>query len=68
MSLFVLTIDGTDVGPLSEPELVEWLEGYRAEHPTDREFQRVRVHELPEHGTVGHHRSVWDFVTRPGGP
>jgi hypothetical protein len=68
MSMFALTIDGTDTGPFTEPELVEWLEGYRDEHPADHEFRRVQIHELPEHGTVGHHRSVWDFVTRPGAP
>ncbi len=68
MSMFSLTIAGTDMGPLTEPELVEWLEGYRSEHPDDHEFHRVQIHELPAHGTVGHHRSVWDFVTRAGAP
>ena len=68
MSMFALTIDGTDTGPFTEPELVEWLEGYRTEQSTDHEFRRVHIHELPEHGTVGHHRSVWDFVRRPGAP
>ena len=66
--MFSMTIDGTDTGPLAEPELVEWLEGYRAENPADREFRRVQIHEMPEPGTVGHHRSVWDFVTRTGAP
>jgi hypothetical protein len=66
MSNFSLMIDGTDTGPFTEPELVEWLEGYRAEHPADHEFRRVRIHELPERGTVGHHRSVWDFIARTG--
>ena len=68
MSTFALTIDGAETGPFTEPELVEWLEGYRAEHPTDHEFSRVQIHELPDHGTVAHHRSVWDFVARPGAP
>ena len=64
--MFAVIIDGVDIGPLTEPELVEWLEGYRAENPGDDEFRGVAVHELPEHGTVGHHRSPWDFVTRAG--
>ena len=51
---------------MTEPEVVEWLDGYRAEQPADHEFHRVHIHELPERGTVGHHRSPWDFVTRPG--
>jgi hypothetical protein len=66
MSMFSVLIDGVDTGPLSEPELVEWLEGYRTEHPEDDRFRLVSIHELPEHGTVGHHRSPWDFVTHPG--
>jgi len=68
MSMFALTIDGTDTGPFTEPGLVEWLEGYRADHPDDHEFRRVQIHELPAYGTVGHHRLVWDFATRSGGP
>ena len=39
MSMFSLTIDGTDTGPFTEPELVAWLEGYRAKHPADHEFR-----------------------------
>ena len=66
MSMFSLTIDATDTGPLTEPELIEWLEGYRAENPADQESRHVQIREMPQHGTVGHHRSVWDFVTRPG--
>ena len=66
MSMFSVTIDGIDTGPLTEPEVVEWLEGYRAEHPEDDEFHGVVIHELASRGTVGHHRSPWDFVTRPG--
>ena len=64
--LFSLRIDGLSSGPFTEPELVEWLEGYRSEHPDDDGFTRVKIHELPDHGTAGHHRSPWDFVTRPG--
>jgi hypothetical protein len=66
VSAFSVMIDGHDTGPLTEPEVVEWLEGYRAEHPGDDEFHGVVIHELPEPGTVGHRRSPWDFVTRPG--
>jgi hypothetical protein len=66
MSMFSVTIDGIDTGPLTEPEVVEWLEGYRSEHPEDDEFHGVVIHELASRGTVGHHRSPWDFVTRPG--
>jgi hypothetical protein len=66
MGMFSVRINGTDTGPLTEPELVEWLEGYRVENPADDDFREVIIHELPEHGTVGHHRSPWDFVTRPG--
>jgi hypothetical protein len=63
---FLLRIDGNELGSFTEPELVEWLEGYRAEHPDDDGFHRVSIHERPEHGSVGHERSPWDFVTRPG--
>jgi hypothetical protein len=63
---FLLRVDGNNVGYLTEPEVVEWLEGYRVEHPEDGGFRRVRIHEFSEHGTVGHERSPWDFVTRPG--
>ena len=63
--MFSLMIGGNDTGPLTEPEVVEWLEGYRAENPEDDEFSRVVIHELPERGNVGHRRSPWDFVSRP---
>ena len=66
MPEFSLRIRGVESGTFTEPELVEWLEGYRAEHPGDGDFAEVRVHELPEHGTAGHQRSPWDFVSRPG--
>lgn len=66
MAMFSAIIGATEAGPLTEPELVEWLEGYRIEHPEDDEFHGVVIHELPRHETVGHRRSPWDFVTRPG--
>ena len=66
MNTFSVLMGDTDTGPLAEPELVEWLEGYRSEHPEDHEFHGVVIHELPEPGTLGHRGSPWDFVTRPG--
>lgn len=63
---FSLRLDGNDLGSFTEPELVEWLEGYRALHPDDDKFRRVKIHEMRDQGTVAHARSPWDFVTRPG--
>jgi hypothetical protein len=51
-----------DEGPFTEAELVQALLRYKEQHPHDHDYQELEVWEMPEHGTVGHRRSVWDFI------
>jgi hypothetical protein len=61
--MFSIKVGTEDRGPFfSEAELAAALDAYEADNPDDPEFHRVTVQEMPEHGTVGHERSVWDFV------
>jgi hypothetical protein len=66
MSTYAVKIGDDDHGPFAEEEVAPELERYRAEHPEDPEFAKVVIWEMPEHGTVGHPRSVWDFVDEDG--
>jgi hypothetical protein len=62
MRLFDLAIQGEHSGPHTTNEIVELLERYRRDHPEDDQFSKVQVIEIPEHGTVGTERSVFDFI------
>jgi hypothetical protein len=62
--LFDLGIRGDHTGPHTEGELRELLEQYRRDNPGDDTFARVVVVEIPEHGTAGTVRSVFDFIPR----
>jgi hypothetical protein len=60
--LFDLGIRGEHSGPWNEDELRERLEAYRRDSPNDQAFSKVTVIEIPEHGTAGTPRSVFDFI------
>jgi hypothetical protein len=62
VSSYSILVDDTDEGPYTEAELVQALLRYKEQHPHDHAYQQLEVWEMPEHGTIGHRRSVWDFI------
>ena len=69
MNSYGISIEGEleTHGPFTGEGVSDALRRYRADHPEDEELHRVSVWEMSEGGTVGLERSVWNFISRPGG-